>query len=70
MAPALGELHNAQLEVTLNAGYPPVVNTRREARLAHLAAERVVGHQGLMQIDHPSMGAEDFSYYLEKIPGC
>ena len=21
-------------------------------------------------MDHPSMGAEDFSYYLEKIPGC
>ncbi len=70
MARAMGELHNAKLEVTIDAGYPPVVNARREARLAYLAAERVVGHQGLMQMDHPSMGAEDFSYYLERIPGC
>ena len=70
MARALGELHNAQLEVSIDAGYPPVVNTRGEAKLAYRAAERVVGQQGLMQMDHPSMGAEDFSYYLDEIPGC
>jgi hippurate hydrolase len=70
MARALGELHNARLEVRIDAGYPPVVNTPVEARLAHRAAAHVVGQQGLMQMDHPSMGAEDFSYYLEKIPGC
>lgn len=70
MARALGELHNAQLEVCIEAGYPPVTNTGREADLAYLAAQRVVGQQGLMQMDHPSMGAEDFSFYLEKTPGC
>lgn len=70
MARALGELHNARLEVKIDAGYPPVVNSPREAERAHRAAARVVGQQGLMQMDHPSMGAEDFSYYLEKIPGC
>jgi hippurate hydrolase len=70
MARALGELHNARLEVGIDAGYPPVVNSPHEAELAHRAAVRVVGRQGLMQMDHPSMGAEDFSYYLEQIPGC
>ena len=70
MARALGDLHNAELEVHIDSGYPPVINTGREAALAYRAAEQVVGQVGLMQMDHPSMGAEDFAYYLEKIPGC
>jgi hippurate hydrolase len=47
-----------------------VVNTAAEARLAERAARRVVGDAGLMALDHPSMGSEDFSYYLQQIPGC
>jgi hippurate hydrolase len=70
MARGLEELHNVSLEVQITGGYPPVVNTTREAQLAYRAARHVVGEAGLMQLDHPSMGAEDFSYYLERIPGC
>ncbi len=70
MATAVGELHNARLEVSITEGYPPVVNTRREARVAYEAARKVVGEKGLMAMDHPSMGSEDFAYYLHKIPGC
>lgn len=69
-ARACGELHNASLDVSIDTGYPPVINSRREAELAFRAARDVVGDAGLMQLDHPSMGAEDFSYYLERIPGC
>jgi hippurate hydrolase len=70
MARGLEELHNVSLDVQIDEGYPPVVNTSREAQLAYRAARSVVGEKGLMQLDHPSMGAEDFSYYLERIPGC
>ena len=70
MAKALGDLHNATLEVDIQPGYPPVVNTAAEAQLAHRAVGEILGEQSLMQLDHPSMGAEDFSYYLEQIPGC
>jgi amidohydrolase len=70
MARALGELHGAQIEVSISDGYPPVANTRRETRLAQAAAARVVGEAGLVAMEHPSMGAEDFSYYLERLPGC
>ncbi len=70
MAGALGELHNADITVTIEEGYPPVVNTAHETHVAHRAASQVVGQQGLMQIDHPSMGSEDFAYYLHEIPGC
>jgi hippurate hydrolase len=70
MAAALGDLHNASISVAIEPGYPPVVNTRREARICYRTARDVVGNQGLMRMDHPSMGSEDFSYYLEQIPGC
>ncbi len=70
MAKAMGELHNAKVNITITEGYPPVVNTRREAQLAYRAAAKVVGGAGLMAMDHPSMGSEDFSYYLREIPGC
>lgn len=70
MARALGDLHNAELQVSIQPGYPPVVNTAAEARLAERAARRVVGDAGLMALEHPSMGSEDFAYYLERIPGC
>ncbi len=70
MARALEELHNADIDITISEGYPPVVNTHHETRVAYRAARNVVGHKGLMAMDHPSMGSEDFSYYLHDIPGC
>ncbi len=70
MAKSVGELHNASVDVRIDPGYPPVVNSTREARLAYRAAREVVGEAGLMTMDHPSMGSEDFSYYLERLPGC
>jgi hippurate hydrolase len=47
-----------------------VVNTPREAELAWNAGVRVVGERGMVRLEHPSMGGEDFSYYLEHVPGC
>lgn len=70
MANAMGELHNANIIVDITEGYPPVINSRLEAKIAHRAARKVVGETGLMAMDHPSMGSEDFSYYLQNIPGC
>lgn len=70
MASAMAELHNAEITVNITEGYPPVINSRRETQIAWRAARTVVGEKGLMAMDHPSMGSEDFSYYLQHIPGC
>ncbi len=70
MAKAVGDLHNANVTIDIEEGYPPVVNTPRETGIAYSAARNVVGEHGLMAMDHPSMGSEDFSYYLHDIPGC
>lgn len=70
MAKATGALHNAIVDVEIKEGYPPVANTEQETEIARYAALKIVGQQGLVPVDHPSMGAEDFAYYLEQIPGC
>ncbi|MGK7918335.1 MAG: M20 family metallopeptidase [Prochloraceae cyanobacterium] len=70
MAKALGDLHNASIEVEIREGYPPVVNSQREAEIARRAVLEVLGESGLAVMEQPSMGAEDFSYYLLEVPGC
>jgi hippurate hydrolase len=70
MARATGDLHNATIKVEIREGYPPVVNRERETAMARRAAEGVVGGEGVVAMDHPSMGSEDFAFYLKEIPGC
>ena len=69
-AQALGELHNARIDLDLREGYPPVENTPREAGWAREAAREVVGEENLREAEHPSMGSEDFAFFLREIPGA
>jgi hippurate hydrolase len=50
--------------------YPPTVNAPAAAALAARAAARVVGDVGVVFDPDPSMGAEDFSFMLERLPGA
>ena len=70
MAEATALLHDATIAVSIEEGYPPVVNSHSEVLVAREAARRVVGEAGLARAEHPSMGSEDFSFYLEEVPGC
>ncbi len=60
----------AEAEVEIKEGYPAVKNSDfivdkiKEAGILYLGKENVV------EIEHPSMGGEDFAYYLKKIPGA
>jgi hippurate hydrolase len=70
IARSLGELYRARIEVTLGESCPAVINTAREATVAAAAARDIVSDRGIVRQDHPSMGAEDFSYFLQETPGC
>lgn len=70
MTKALSELHRAEIKLEIREGYPPVVNSPRETEIARRAIVAVVGENGLVPMEHPSMGSEDFAFYLEEIPGC
>ena len=70
MCTAIGDAHDADVSVRITEGYPPVVNTTLESAIARVVAADLVGADNVMKMDHPSMGAEDFAYYLQRFPGC
>ena len=70
MAAALGGLHNAEITVEFGESSPPVVNGARETAIARRAATAIVGADAVVEQEYPSMGSEDFSFYLDAIPGC
>ncbi len=70
MVNAIAELHRAEIELEIQEGYPPIINTSRETEIARRAILEIAGSEGLVPMEHPSMGSEDFAFYLQKIPGC
>ena len=69
-ARSLGDLYRARIDVTLGESCPAVVNAQRETAVADAAARDVVSDRGIVRQEHPSMGAEDFSWFLQETPGC
>jgi len=50
-------------------GYPPTINEERATAFARDTLKGIMGDENVREIDKPVMGGEDFSYYLQKIPG-
>jgi hippurate hydrolase len=50
--------------------YPVTVNDEDAARRALGVAGDLLGEENALELTNPSMGAEDFAYFLEKIPGA
>jgi amidohydrolase len=50
-------------------GYPVLTNDPQMSRLVISACSKEIGKENV-EILQPSMGAEDFAYYLEKCPGA
>lgn len=70
IAESIAQLHGAKIHVTVTEGTPPLVNDAMMAGLARRAAIEAVGEANVLPLKTANMGAEDFSYYLEKIPGA
>lgn len=55
-------------DLKYSKGYPPVVNTINETDLIVNAARKIEDIEELVELK-PSLGGEDFSYYLQRVPG-
>ena len=64
------KMHGVKIEVEHKPGYPPTVNNVERAKFAIDVAAGVCGDHAVKDNTRPSMGAEDFSYMLEKVPGA
>jgi hippurate hydrolase len=70
VATKIAEAHGGRAEVTLTRGYNVTINDGRMVALASDAAHAVLGEKSFIRMPAPIMGAEDFSYVLERMPGC
>ncbi|MEW6707484.1 MAG: M20 aminoacylase family protein [Pseudomonadota bacterium] len=59
----------AQCEFEFVRNYPPTINHEAETRFFQQVAAQVVGRENVLDFE-PTMGAEDFSYFLQEKPGC
>ena len=59
----------ADVAFTYTRGYPPTVNHPAETALVREVATELFGPERVIESPQ-KMGAEDFSYFLEAVPGC
>ncbi|MBF2026517.1 MAG: amidohydrolase [Oscillatoriales cyanobacterium C42_A2020_001] len=61
--------YGARYEVNYRRGVPSVQNDITLTQLLESSAEEAWGREGIQIIQEPSLGAEDFSVYLQYAPG-
>lgn len=62
--------HGMRATITITPGFPVTVCDPRAVDLGESVVRQLVGAAGFHRLDSPIMGAEDFSYVLEKVPGA
>ena len=67
-ATKIAESSGAEAEVTIRKGYPITYNDPDLTALMEPTLKRVAGEDNIIYMD-PITGAEDFSFFQEKIPG-
>jgi amidohydrolase len=69
VAQATCQAFDARCEFTFHRNYPPTINHERETQFARELLTSLVGMENVKEFE-PTMGAEDFSYFLLEKPGC
>ncbi len=70
VAETLPQVHGGTGELQFYRAYPPLVNWDAQTDFAMKVAQEVFGADRVDGDTPPHGGAEDFSFYLEKVPGC
>ncbi|MDQ6763932.1 MAG: amidohydrolase, partial [Bacteroidota bacterium] len=63
------EIAGAEIEVTIDVGYPFVMNNEDLTAMAKRKAVEYAGEENVEETEM-RMGAEDFAFYSHKIPAC
>ena len=62
--------HGLEAEVAIEEGFPVTICDERAVTLGEKVAADLLGEDAWHALASPIMGAEDFSYLLEKVPGA
>lgn len=69
VAEGIAAAHGVDAKVHIVPGYPVTVNDAGFAAFARRVASDLVGAPAVVDMRAPIMGAEDFSYILQRVPG-
>lgn len=69
VAEQYGTLHGASVDFDIDLRLPPVVNDRDLVVGVRHAVHDLFGPDAAHEIEQPSMGGEDFAFYLQEVPG-
>ncbi len=70
MAQWTAKAYGAKAEVKFKNGYPVLMNDNLVVEIVKNAAICETAIEKVVELKEPTMGVEDFSYYLEKVPGA
>lgn len=70
LATGIAAAHGASASVAFEEGFPVTVCDGRAVALGARVATALFGGEAWQTLAHPIMGAEDFAYILEKVPGA
>jgi amidohydrolase len=70
VAKGIAAAHGVEALVQLNRGYPVTVNDAAFEQFSQRVARDLLGARGVIEFEAPVMGAEDFSYVLQRSPGA
>ena len=62
--------YGAEFDLHVDHGSPAVINDSETTHFLLRSAQEYFGSKNCHFIEKPSMGGEDFAFYLEKVPGC
>ena len=66
----IARAHELTADLTMNLGYPVTVNDAGFTEFAAGTVRKLFGENAYLPMPSPMMGAEDFSYLLERWPGA
>ncbi len=70
VAAGIAAAHGAEADVSIDSGFPVTINDSSAFTFARDTITEAFGHDAWMTAQNPVMGAEDFSYVLQKVPGA
>lgn len=70
LAEGIAAAHGAEASVDIGFGYPVTVNDDSAAAFALDTARLLLGDGAAVEMPTPVMGAEDWSYVLQEVPGA
>jgi hippurate hydrolase len=69
VAESIGAAFDCTVEFSFSRNYPPTINHPKETEFVRSVLTDMVGSDNVQEFE-PTMGAEDFSYFLQEKPGC